>query len=622
MHDAPMRPDLLSASTAFAGLTPEQLGELAAKAEPRNLRRGEVLLRRGEPSDALHFVVFGRFAAHDESPAQPIAEIGQGQPIGEIGFFANLPRTLTVTALRDSQVLTITRERFGQISNIFPGVQNAIIRALSIRLAEVRQFAREPAAPRTIAVLWAGQSRPSAKFLALLREVFGARDKALFLTRAIFEEKFGAAALDEPLSSHWLHGLEIEARFVFYIADEALTDWTRKCVRQADVVLLVAAAGAGVTLNEAEAFAFALHAPGARRLALLHERRAGFVPGARSWLRDRDVFMHHHVALQDAADVARLHRFLCGRALGFVAGGGGALGSAHLGVYKAFREAGADFDIFGGTSAGAALAAALAAGLDAEAADDATHNIFIKNRAFRRYTVPYHAILDHKVLDRALRAEFGDIFIEDLWRPYFAISTNLSDNAMMVHRRGAAWRAVRASGSIPGLLPPFFTDEGKMLVDGGLIDNVPLAPMKALKGGPNVVVSLRIEEPAQGAVDYDSIPGLRELVAGALNPFARRRSPRAPTLLQVITLSMIANRREDLPLGAADLLIYPKFPAGVQWTKWERHTEVFISAYRGAVAAIAEKIAEADPCLATILDAREAPAAASVLQESSFDHFQ
>jgi NTE family protein len=60
------------------------------------------------------------------------------------------------------------------------------------------------------------------------------------------------------------------------------------------------------------------------------------------------------------------------------------------------------------------MAAARAAGLDAENVDNSTHNIFVKSRAFRRFTLPYHALLNHKVFDRALRAEYGDVVIKDL----------------------------------------------------------------------------------------------------------------------------------------------------------------------------------------------------------------
>ena len=101
-----------------------------------------------------------------------------------------------------------------------------------------------------------------------------------------------------------------------------------------------------------------------------------------------------------------------------MAAGGGSLGSAHLGVYKAFVEAGARFDYLGGTSSGAAMMAGFARGSDAEQIDRGTHNIFIKSRAFRRPTLPHFALLDHKAFDRALREEYGDVLIEDLWLPF------------------------------------------------------------------------------------------------------------------------------------------------------------------------------------------------------------
>ncbi|TGV63551.1 alpha/beta hydrolase, partial [Mesorhizobium sp. M2D.F.Ca.ET.160.01.1.1] len=127
-------------------------------------------------------------------------------------------------------------------------------------------------------------------------------------------------------------------------------------------------------------------------------------------------------------------------------------------------------------------------GLDAEQIDRGTHNVFVKSRAFRRPTLPRFALLDHKAFDRALREEYSDVLIEDLWLPFFALSTNLSSRQPHVHRRGKLWQAVRASGSIPGVLPPFFTADGDMLVDGAIMNNLPLEQMKELKTGPNVIV--------------------------------------------------------------------------------------------------------------------------------------
>jgi NTE family protein len=254
----------------------------------------------------------------------------------------------------------------------------------------------------------------------------------------------------------------------------------------------------------------------------------------------------------------------------------------------------------------------LAYGLDPERVDDGTHNIFVRSRAFRRPTLPRYGLIDHKVFDRALRAEYGDVAIEDLWKPFFAVSSNLSDHKPRIHRRGLVWHAVRASGSVPGVLPPFFTNEGEMLVDGALMDNVPLSPMKALKTGPNVVVTLGVDASTTYTVDYDSIPGPRELVVALLNPFSRRRLPQVPSILQVIMLSMLANCRLDLQLSDTDLHIRPELPEDLRFTSWDRHNEVFLHAYRGLASWIQARVAEEDArVLAVLGTARSAATAAS-----------
>src|SRR5690242_5373752 len=103
-----MAANLLSAIPVLSHQVLNELKALTAKTEQRDVQRGEILIRQGEPSDALYFVLSGRFIVRVEGLLDPIAEIGQGQPIGEVGFFAGLPRTATVIALRDSRILRIT----------------------------------------------------------------------------------------------------------------------------------------------------------------------------------------------------------------------------------------------------------------------------------------------------------------------------------------------------------------------------------------------------------------------------------------------------------------------------------------------------------------------------------
>ena len=218
---------------------------------------------------------------------------------------------------------------------------------------------------------------------------------------------FPGRALDSPEVTDWLNKIEQTAPLVVYLGGAEDSVWTRKAIRQADMVVFVThgqAPAAGV-LTEVETFACKIHPASARRLARIHARRSGEVSGTAAWLARLPCFMNHHVALEDQADIDSLIRFMSGRALGFVAAGGGAFGSAHVGIYRAFRERGVVFDIFVGTSVGSAMAAGFAKNHEADHLERGTHEIFVKSRSFRRPTWPRYALLGSQgVRSRAGRA--------------------------------------------------------------------------------------------------------------------------------------------------------------------------------------------------------------------------
>jgi NTE family protein len=219
--------------------------------------------------------------------------------------------------------------------------------------------------------------------------------------------------------------------------------------------------------------------------------------------------------------------------------------------------------------------------------------MFVTNRAMRRYTLPRYALLDHTVFDSELKRLFGATEIEDLWLPFFAVSTNLSRFCVAIHRTGPLWRAIRASSSIPVMLPPVYTGEGDMLVDGCLLDNVPIKIMHDLKGGPNVIVSFKPPELDRFEVDYEALPSRAALLSLVLNPLRRDRLPDAPSLVAVLMRALMANRRDFLrELDADDVSLVPPIPQGMGFLDWHRHGELFRGAYdwtRGELAVMAMK---------------------------------
>lgn len=576
----------LSNLTVFDGLEPRDRAELATEFTRIHVARGQALVRQGDAAEALYVVASGRFEVTVEGRPDAVAEIATGQPIGEIAFLAGGTRTATVRALRDSIVLELGRAAFDRLSAKNPDVWRALTVTLAHRLADSnvgRQHQPDPQ-PRTIALIAAGPSAIPRSFLEMLERTFKRRHRAILVDAERARGMLNGTEFASLDATEALNALEGAHDYVLYLADAEATKWSEKVIRQADLVLSVAehrhAADwrhehSGVPLNANECLVAQVHGPASRRLVLLHPKRQRIFATAR-WLVNRPCSMHHHVAMDGPEDCERLHRFIDRTALGLVACGGGAYCAAHIGLFAAFRDCGIEFDIMGGTSGGGAMTAAFAMGSHPLDIDHAIHDIFVTNRAMRRYTWPRFGLLDHHNFDTQLRKHFGTGAIEDLWIPYFAVSTNLSTRSLERHRTGKLWAAVRASGAIPALLPPYYTDDGQMLVDGALLDNVPIRVMRELKSGPNIVISFELPSEERFAIDYASLPPRGMLLRNLCNPFAQRILPDAPSPGSVLLRAMMANRNEfERYLGADDLLLVPPFPADMSILDWHRHRELF-----------------------------------------------
>ena len=151
------------------------------------------------------------------------------------------------------------------------------------------------------------------------------------------------------------------------------------------------------------------------------------------------------------------------------------------------------------------------------------------------------------------------------------------------------------------------TDDGRMLVDGAVVENIPLRSMKALKAGPNLVVHFG-ERGAQQrfAVDYVNIPGRWSLVRQMLTPAGRRNLPDVPNPVSVLQRCLVMHQTHDLlPIGPLDLVLsVPAFP-GANFMDFDRHTEVFAAAYQWCRQQIDELADQGSPALAALLATKD-----------------
>jgi NTE family protein len=175
--------------------------------------------------------------------------------------------------------------------------------------------------------------------------------------------------------------------------------------------------------------------------------------------------------------------------LGLALSGGGAYGAAHVGVLQELSERGIRPGIAAGTSSGALVAAAYAADVPLEAIQRAA-------RAFRWSSIartslsPRLGLLDSVALTHAIHRTLGeDPLIEDLPRRFAALATDVRTRRAVVIDEGPLNVALRATIAVPGLLPPVRRG-GQVLMDGGMVDNVPLSATRQLGATTVIVVRL------------------------------------------------------------------------------------------------------------------------------------
>jgi predicted acylesterase/phospholipase RssA len=105
---------------------------------------------------------------------------------------------------------------------------------------------------------------------------------------------------------------------------------------------------------------------------------------------------------------------------------------------------------------------------------------------------------------------------------YFCVSANLTTAEMVIHQSGPVWKAARASSSVPGMVTPVL-EGNNLLVDGGVLDNLPGNTMKTLCGGKVIAVNVSPSQDQNFTLDdsYHRMPSPLEIVRSNFNPFQK-----------------------------------------------------------------------------------------------------
>jgi len=574
---------MLSAIDGFAALDTDVLRQVMDLADLIHIARGDALIREGEPADTLYLVISGRFTVF--AGALAIAEVQPGEPVGELAFFSGGTRTASVIAARNSAVLALSRDAYERISAQTPALANGILASLSKRLASTVSASPglRPRAGQVVALLPGANAPIAPALISGLRGAFA--DSAHW---RILDDGARPDGMRQDLDAtvRWLQRMEAMHDTLLLICRDADADpvWRRAITNNSDTIFIAVPKTdffnplQGPSALERQVYQAKMEA----NVHLVLYRDTAVVSRARTvqWLVDRAVGMHHHVALDTSADIGRLARFIRGEAVGLVMCGGGSFGTAHLGAIRYLQDNGFHFDYVGGTSVGAAMAGALAMGLSPDHVMTQCEDIFLRSKAMSRYTLPRHGLLDHHTLDAAFLQHYGTQDVEDLPLNFYAVATSLTFNDVSVLRTGPLWQAIRASTAIPGIFPPMICHDGEVLIDGSLIDNVPVEAMRQLKQGPNIVLNFLPTSAWRAKARYEDLPTRAQTLGRVLRK-PKDGAPRLPTAFAVLQRAMVVNARRlltEIDIGD-DVLLNLSVLKGMSFMDWRMGRDLFHAAH-------------------------------------------
>ncbi len=568
--------------TELLGVDPSIASAVVRTSECLRIEAGDVLFAEGDPPDAGYVVVSGRLTA--TRGGVQIGEVGRGEVVGEIGLIERSPRTATVTALRDSTLARFSVDTFGTLIETHPALMLQLSRTILARVG--RPLAKTDRA-RSIAVAVTAPIDTRACVGRLAAEI--ARHGT---TRHLWADRIDEAlgrpglvdselSVTRPALSEYLQDVETRHDYLVLETEAAATCWTRLALTLADRIVVITSADPddAELRRVGDVLRAAPTSTGIERwLALVHPADTTRPRGAAT-IADRFGFQRvAHVREGSAADLDRLARLVSGNATGLVLGGGGARGFAHLGVWRALSELDIEIDAIGGASIGASLGALMALQIPHDELVPLVAELF---RGLLDYTVPVVSLVKGERIRRNITRMFTDVDLRDLWIPFFCVSTNLTRCRTEVHDRLDAATAIRASVAIPGILPPV-PFEGDLLVDGGVLNNLPCDVMRA-SGAVSRLIAVDLSPPVgpRAHEDYGlSVSGWR-----ALRAQFGSSQPQFPRLLAVIMRALVAGSVRDrdrlLADGSVDWYLDLEL-AGVQLLDFERVVEIADRGYEAA----------------------------------------
>jgi len=514
-------------------------------------------------ADTAYLILSGRLRGYkyNGEARELVGEYGRGDIVGIVDVITGVKRSTSYLAVRDTEICMMPPQLLDYLKKRCPSVMSKLVTVLGRRLHSANSGDRgslqstQSHRYNSIAVYPNHPDIPMTAFCLELERSLSSIGSCARLSSTSVLNRFGPDALqprNEYRINSWLNQQEDRHDCIIYQCDINATVWTRKCFRHADLILILAEGAAENTISQAEKDIEDITKRIRKEFVLLWDPETPFPTNTRDFLKRRPwLSSHFHLKVEPwmkkkfkdkseerilitfskvcpgepniNSDFSRLARHIQGASIGLVLGGGGARGAAHLGMLRSIMEAGIPVDKVGGVSIGAFMTALWSMHRDfGHVTTKASQWFYNMTRyvGLLDLTYPATSLFTGGYFNWTLTQTFPDeAQIEDLWLPFYCVSTDVTVSRQRVHTTGSVWRYCRASMSYAWICPPMCDPkDGHLLLDGCYVNNVPGDVMLQLNCSHILVVDVTAMDSTDLTNYGDSLSGWW-LLWKRFNPF-------------------------------------------------------------------------------------------------------
>jgi NTE family protein len=471
----------LRAIPFFRALPGDDVRALATSLEAEDVAAGDTVFREGDAATALYLVERGTVEVRRNG--EPLAVLGAGSFVGELGLLLGAPRSADLVAATDARLWALRRAAVDDLLERHPSIAVELSRELGRRLIRTNERVAPVVAAR-VAAYW------------------GDADKLHRLVEEVADLDGADPLVLEPGTPLPASGDEVGDRLVLAVLPAGRGRDVRAVLRAATHVVCTRRPPEWVTRRHVDA---------------------------------RILRCDGEVSIERAA------RWVTGRAIGLALSSGGSKTVAHLGVVRHLQQAGVPIDAMSASSGGAMIAAAVAAGIPHERRlrylADVAELLGVRRWDFN--VPPRTGVMKGQRLRDAIDRMVEGRTFADLHIPLSIVATDLGRGEEVVLDSGPLADAVRASIGIPGAFDPWRIGD-RLLIDGAVVNPMPASVLRD-RGLPVVVGSMvagKRDDP--DAPPLDAAPPVMQTMLRMVNLMERELIEQQLPLVDVLIRPQVA----------------------------------------------------------------------------------